>query len=156
VAWARGGGTAVATVAATGQKRSLISSAGGLESTLGVTSLMGCTVLRIRLHFFFSATTLGDNTCRFGVIVEDQGSAGSVALSGPLQAPDRDWMALGTQIHTGSLAFTGVNLTTDRTKDYDFRAKRKLSEVKDDLMLFVESEANGSYSYRSDVLLALP
>jgi len=151
--WLRNEGTAISTVASTGQKQALDTD---YQVQAGVATLLGATLLRTHLHIHWASTAGGPNICRFGVIIEDQSSAGNVVVSGPIQGRDRDWLAIGTQSEDGLQALTGSNRVYMREADYDFKSRRRFTDIKMRPMLYWEANAAGSFTFTSDLLVALP
>jgi hypothetical protein len=115
---------------------------------------MGATVLRTHLHITLDSTA-APNIFRAGLIVEDNNSLPALINSGPLDNPNRDWFGLVTIVSKGTAALTAINAPSNNTNDYDFRSKRRLTDPSMGIFLLSEYTGAGSFSYTSDILLAL-
>jgi len=147
-AWARDHHTAVATVANVAQHFDAL---GPYKTANGILATEGFTVMRsiVTIVAGSSLPLVG----RFGLVVQDtDGPLGT--NEGPITAPDRDWLAIGTLIRFGVVAGPVDSHGLDQT--WQFRSRRRITDIQEVLFFWLETDAAASVSWTTDILLALP
>jgi len=103
-----------------------------------------------------SCSTLTQNDLvRFGCLVQDS-EVGAVPGIDPLGDPDRDWYAVGSMGFWGPTGTAGSAATTFENR-WDFRSKRKITDIKRSPVLLLASTVNAfNFQLTVDTLLAIP
>jgi hypothetical protein len=120
---------------------------------VGGASTLGATVMRTHMTLQLNPYVALGDSFTIGIIV---GRLSDVAarLPSPAADPEVDWMLL----RQGKATYSGAAIDATREIEIDLRAKRKLQELDQTLLLCVlNGTAQGSFlAHYTRVLLALP
>ncbi len=126
-------------------------------------ALAGCTVMRCHLRLSPTTAVAAGDSFRWGLIVDHVGSVQTTAyvtgtlpnFPNPVDTPLAEWMMITREYARPGFSIPGSN----NVLDYDIRAKRKIDEIQNTLVLSIATVAAGaslSVAVYSRALLALP